>query len=290
MLNCYSGSFVSQKHDNHIRSSRLSLHPANTIEMMKKRMELPTYPVQMGSATRQAARKLVRLVRQDGLGKACGVLWASIAHLRWRWSDSRFDRRHGVRTSDYILASDLDVQREKTRLSSEYEPSPERATRFILDHLTVDFTGFTFIDLGSGMGRVLLIASDYPFSQVIGVEFSPSLHEIACSNIARYQGKSRQCFNTVSICGQAEQFEIPAVPCVIYLFDPFRKEILEKVVANLERSYRSHPRAIVVVYYAPVHREVFDHAAFLEGLGTMALPRDRGAQRQYTVALYKTVA
>lgn len=252
-------------------------------------MAFQSYPVHLRSATRQAVRKLVRLVRQEGPGKAYRVLWVNFAHLRWRWNDSSFDRRRSVKTSDYILANDLDVMREKARHSSEYEPSPENSVRFILNHLTLDFTGFTFVDLGSGMGRVLLIASDYPFSQVIGVEFSPSLHEIACSNIARYQGKSRRCFNTVSICGQAEQFEIPAVPCVIYLFDPFRKEILEKVVANLERSYRSHPRAIVVVYYAPVHREVFDHAAFLEGLGAMTLPRDRGAQRQYTVALYKTL-
>ncbi len=45
---------------------------------------------------------------------------------------------------------------------------------------------FTFIDLGSGKGRVLLMASEYPFQKIIGVEFMPELHRAAQKNIAGY--------------------------------------------------------------------------------------------------------
>src|SRR6476646_1262783 len=45
---------------------------------------------------------------------------------------------------------------------------------------------FTFIDLGCGKGRVLLMASDYPFQKIVGVEFMPDLVGAAQKNIAGY--------------------------------------------------------------------------------------------------------
>jgi hypothetical protein len=45
---------------------------------------------------------------------------------------------------------------------------------------------FTFIDLGSGKGRALLMASAYPFKRIIGVEFMPELHRVAQENIRKY--------------------------------------------------------------------------------------------------------
>lgn len=256
-------------------------------------MGLPSHPKRKQSETRwlaHAAGKLIERLRQEGIGSAFNLVRANILHFRWHRRDSNFDRQYCVKTSGYILPNDLDVPREKSNLSSEYEPSSEKVLRFMFDHLPVNLKGFTFIDYGSGMGRVLLIASDYPFNQVIGVEFSPGLHEIAEANIKRYRGKSRKCFNTVSVLMDAERFEIPREPCVIYLFDPFNKEIVEKVAANLERSYLEHPRQIIVIYYAPVHRQVFDNAAFLEEVNAITLPKDRSALKQYKVALYKTVA
>src|SRR5579864_7137056 len=52
---------------------------------------------------------------------------------------------------------------------------------------------FTFIDLGSGKGRVLLMASDYPFKRIIGVEFMLELHRVAQKNIAGYSSDRQQC-------------------------------------------------------------------------------------------------
>ncbi len=36
--------------------------------------------------------------------------------------------------------------------------------------LPIEFNQFTFIDLGSGKGRTLLMASDFPFRKILGVE------------------------------------------------------------------------------------------------------------------------
>ena len=246
---------------------------------------LPSYRVRWIIS---AVGKLIERVRKEGIGSAFSVVRANLAHFRWRWRDSRFDRRYGVKTSDYILTNDLDVKSEKTILSSEYEPSSERILKFIFDRLPVDLKRYTFIDYGSGMGRVLLVASEYSFKQVIGVEFSPGLHEIAQANIRRYRNKKQKCFDLTSVCMDAERFEIPKNPCVIYMFDPFRKEIIEKVASNIRQSYLDHPREIIIIYYAPVHREVFDTAAFLKEMDAITLPTDRSALKQYKVALYNT--
>ena len=53
---------------------------------------------------------------------------------------------------------------------------------------------FTFVDLGSGKGRTLLMASDYPFRRIIGVELLPSLHQIAQENLRQYKSESAEMF------------------------------------------------------------------------------------------------
>lgn len=48
-------------------------------------------------------------------------------------------------------------------LHSPYQPTDPALFHEMLDSLKIDFRDFTFIDIGSGKGRTLLMASDYPF-------------------------------------------------------------------------------------------------------------------------------
>jgi predicted RNA methylase len=41
----------------------------------------------------------------------------------------------------------------------------------------------TFVDIGSGKGRALIIAAEYAFKRIIGVEYSPSLATICRRNL-----------------------------------------------------------------------------------------------------------
>ena len=50
--------------------------------------------------------------------------------------------------------------------------------------LDVDHREFSFVDYGSGKGRVLMLAAAYPFRRILGVEFSESLDRVARDNIA----------------------------------------------------------------------------------------------------------
>src|SRR3981081_102097 len=46
-----------------------------------------------------------------------------------------------------------------------------------------DFSQYTFIDVGSGKGRVLFVAAGDPFRKGIGVEVSNALHDDALANL-----------------------------------------------------------------------------------------------------------
>jgi SAM-dependent methyltransferase len=107
---------------------------------------------------------------------------------------------------------------------------------------------FTFIDLGSGKGRVLLMASDYPFKRIIGVEFMPELHRAAQKNIADYSNDRQQCRQIEAVCMDARDFQFPAEPLVIYLFNPFSEATFAQVLENLRRSTEQSPRPIYVAY------------------------------------------
>jgi cyclopropane fatty-acyl-phospholipid synthase-like methyltransferase len=76
------------------------------------------------------------------------------------------------------------VYRRKSRHAVQYEPSSANLVRAALASLKIDAARFTFLDFGSGKGRVMLIAAGSPFKSVIGVELSKQLHEIARKNIA----------------------------------------------------------------------------------------------------------
>jgi hypothetical protein len=92
----------------------------------------------------------------------------------------------------------------------------------MIARVPADLERFVFVDFGSGLGKVLLLASVYPFRSVIGVEFSPELHRLACENIRRYASGTQQCNKLFSVCQDAAEFRLPPEPfrAVTYCLDP----------------------------------------------------------------------
>lgn len=131
-----------------------------------------------------------------------------------------------------------------------------------LAHATLQ--DFTFIDLGSGKGRVLLMASEYPFKKIIGVEFMPELHHAAQENIAGYSSARQQCRQIEAVCMDARDFQFPPEPLVVYLFNPFSESTFVAVLENLRRSIEQGPRPVYVAYRFTEHEKVLAEAGWLE--------------------------
>ena len=123
---------------------------------------------------------------------------------------------------------------------------------------------FTFIDLGSGKGRVLLMASDYPFKRIIGVEFMPELHRAAQENIAKYASERQQCRQIATLCMDARDFQFPVEPLVVYLFNPFSEATFARVLENLQRSVEQSPRPVYIAYRFTEFKKLLAQAEWLE--------------------------
>lgn len=147
---------------------------------------------------------------------------------------------------------------------SPYQPTEPGLFQEMLASLEIDFHEFEFIDIGSGKGRVLLMAADYPFRRVIGIELLPALHQVAQENIRRYKGSSQQCFEIEAICGDAREFLFPLEPLVVYLFNPLPEAGLAELMATLERSLQQRPRQAFLIYHNPLLEPVLLRCAFLE--------------------------
>lgn len=107
---------------------------------------------------------------------------------------------------------------------------------------------YTFIDLGAGMGRGMLLAARMPFREVIGVELHPELAAIAQKNIDIWQLSGRARCPMRIVCADVTQFRFPANPCVAYLFNPFREPVLKALLKHAETEFASRPGQLDLIY------------------------------------------
>jgi len=186
--------------------------------------------------------------------------------LRKRVGEARtrfYDWRHGVRTCGIANPGDLTLVGTNGAHAVPYHPTYQKFLFEILTSLKLDYTSYSFVDFGSGKGRALLVASEFPFSEIIGVEIATELHEIASQNIQRYRSKTQKCKNLQSLNLDAAEFEVPLTPLVIYLFNPFRPGVLIPVLQRLQRSLNSHPRDVTLIYSAPFHGDLIEQQTAL---------------------------
>ena len=181
---------------------------------------------------------------------------------RSRYGDIDYDFDHGVDTTWATVS--LRTRLRELLSGARYQPSEPALFDQILRCLPVSPAGFTFIDLGSGKGRTLLMASAYPFQRIVGVELLAELDAIAGQNIARFHDDRQKCFNLESHAGDARDYRFPAEPLVVYLFNPFPESVLRTVLANLRDSLTEVPRPAYVLYHNLVHERAFAEGAWLQ--------------------------
>lgn len=181
---------------------------------------------------------------------------------RLRYGDIDYDFDNGVNTT--WARPSLPVRLREVFTRGKYQPSEPKLFHQILDAAQVRHEDFVFLDLGSGKGRTLLMASDYAFRRIIGVEVIPELHEIAKQNIQRYRSENQKCLALEAWLGDAREFPFPPVPMLVYLFNPFPEDILRTVLERMRDSLREHPREARLIHHNLVHEDVFRSMPFLQ--------------------------
>lgn len=161
-----------------------------------------------------------------------------------------FDRRHGVDTSGVIELARLGLSREEAAHGVRYQTLTSGVLRQMLHTLPIHYPDYCFVDLGCGKGKPLLIAGEMPFRKVIGVEFSKDLCAIARHNLEITAKGHADSPPWEVRCQDATLFQPPESPLVVFLNNPFRQPVMEKVLQKLE-EHSKNDHAIHLIYFNP---------------------------------------
>jgi len=183
---------------------------------------------------------------------------------------SEFDTEYGVDTDGrfggWTYLSDLNIPSSNWIDGNDYIAIEPIRFNHVLAGLDIAFEDYTFVDFGSGKGRALLLASEFPFRQVLGLEFSPELHQTAEENFRRYNSATQKCRDIQSLNVDFADYALPPEASVLFFFHPCRVRVLSGVVAAIGRSLLAQPRPLYVAYVAPTPEQerLFASAGFLE--------------------------
>lgn len=208
----------------------------------------------LGAAAAFCVRKATAIVNEKAHGQR--VPGARVS--------AGFDQKFGVDTTGLIQMSEMTIDSPNYLYATVYKASDPIRFEEIVNKASIQHKNFTFVDLGSGKGLTLLLASKFPFRAIRGVEFAQELHQVAQSNIKAFHSSERRCHDVASLCADAAQFEFPREPLFVYLYHPFEEELMSRVIDRLEQSYHAQPRPVIVAYLQPVLADLWARKPFLK--------------------------
>jgi len=189
-------------------------------------------------------------------GKILG--WSGAAPLWTRPLKHPIDDLYGIETSGNLGYTQLNSGKPSDVYTTSYGGSQPSIVRKILT-LVPNLEQSTFLDLGCGKGRILAVATEFPFRHIVGVELAPSLAPIARSNAAIMRERFPERTPITVIEGDAVETPLPEGPLVVYFYQPFYRALMKKVLANLERAILTNPsRPVYVISYNPVDASLYD--------------------------------
>ena len=192
-----------------------------------------------------------------------------------------FDERYGVDTSGLIGGGELRSGHSNDVFNTAYYGmAPSRFQRvmedWIADQTHPALENYSFVDLGCGKGRAVMMASEFAFREVVGVELHPPLAAIAETNLAVWIAAGRAACPVRIVCGDATEFVFPEGPCLLYLFNPFAAPVMKRLIKRIEEDFASRPGMLDLIYFNPESGELLEtHGCFeLLWTGTVAMSEE----------------
>ncbi len=204
----------------------------------------------VGKTARKRARLLPGLAVKDGLMR------------------HPFDLEFGVRTSGLVAGRNLKSGHRNDRHNTAYygvSPSVLQGmvVRWRRTKPAAPIDEFTFVDLGAGMGRAVLLASELPFRAVVGVELNPALARIGRRNMALWRKAGRALAPMRMACRDVTEFALPAGPCVVFLFNPFGAPVLKRLLTVWSEDFAGREGQLDILYVNNEQEHALEmHAGF----------------------------
>ena len=167
-----------------------------------------------------------------------------------------FDLRYAVETDGLLYAPDLAAGHAHDLFNEGYYATAPSLFAGAVACWRQTLTAgkgedYTFIDLGCGKGRVLLLASELPFRSVRGIELNPRLVRIARRNLRKWLGSPRACRRVTAERGDVLDLELPAGPVLLFLFNSFTAEVLAPLIERLALAAFQRTAPIDLLYVHP---------------------------------------
>ena len=169
-----------------------------------------------------------------------------------------YDLEHGVRTSGLVAGRDLKCGSPSDRHTTAYyavAPSVEREliARWRRSCPVAPIEAYNFVDFGAGMGRAMLVASEYPFRAIHGVELHPTLAGIARRNLRLWRKAGRERAPIRMHCGNVLGYRLPPGPCLLFLFNPFEAPVIKRLLKQWTREWKSREHPVDLLYVNHEH-------------------------------------
>ena len=150
-----------------------------------------------------------------------------------------FDAEHGTNTAGITWWTN--PRSENFASGIRYQPCSLELCRMAIERSGVDPKEFCFLDIGCGKGRALIIASEYGFKDLVGVDYAAKLCRIAERNLQVCGVERFQVINT-----DATRFDYPRVNTFAFLNHPFQADVLAIVLEKLQTATAGHE--LVIAY------------------------------------------
>ena len=190
-----------------------------------------------------AFRRTLDLIRGFGVGKTLGICLAMVDDQYLK----SFDRSYGVRTSGFISLASTSFDPTKLHQATSYGPVNGWAFRKILKDLSLPHR-LHFVDLGAGLGRPCILAAEYGFEKVIGVELAPELCRVARENIASCRLPERSKSRIDIIEGDILDYCEHTEDDVFFVYRPFSHQLFRRVCGKLAERAARQEKAVLIIH------------------------------------------
>lgn len=195
-------------------------------------------------------------------------------------------------TKGNIPLDGLTVHGNNRALGHEYKPTPAMVFKWAISAVDADdIPKLSFVDYGAGKGRAMLLAAQYPFTAVGGIEFAEELHDDATMNIAQFPRSRMKCRNVECVLDDAVAIAPLEGEVVHYFFNPFAPEVFAEVLKGIVASYHAKPRRLYVILVDMDEGEAMHRSgAFQEVTLGQAEQAQARLLSPYKISVYRSLA
>ncbi|HIA11726.1 MAG TPA: class I SAM-dependent methyltransferase [Flavobacteriales bacterium] len=178
-----------------------------------------------------------------------------IPTLKVIWHEYAFDSKYSINTRGRSQPNPHNVEGNNVNSGKEYQGYSYYFFKIFMKNLPVNFSESAFIDFGSGKGRVLIMAAEYKFKRVIGIEYAEDLFKESLINIrsAQFESEAIEIVNADVL-----DYQIPDIANVFFFFNPFDEDVMDNVLNNIDASKLKAPRDMYIVYTSPTFESCFN--------------------------------